>query len=442
MAAEPGHPQLRFRRTAVAGIAYQAVVSLYQLLIPALLSRQFGGRVLGLWMTAYSLFGLFLAADLGVPATLLTTMHSAGTGHETVNASLVRSGLLWTLVYVTGPLLFAALSPALPWARWFGPGWPAAVGEAGPLVAWLLLLAALSVFASLAQPICLAVHRGYQAYVISATVYLVAIPALLIAAWLRARFFVLAALFVAPPLLGGGALWLWGLTRRWFTVARRTAPGEQSAFWHVGAQFLLTDVVASLIVRTPEAILSRTHGFAAAGRYSVITRFPFLLNAVLVVVLQQLWPSFVAATRAMDEGKVRLLVRRAYGTALALWLAFAIFVAAFGKFLVRKWLGGDAEGSATLLPFGVALALVQSLHYCTSLVLVGVGGRRQNLHVSAVMLVAYLALAAVLAPRGGAAGVFVTLIAVFGLIGAPLSYFSGRRLRRGWTVRAPQGDAS
>lgn len=427
-------PRPRFRRTAVSGIGYQAAVSLYQLLIPAVLSRQFGARVLGLWLTAYSLFGLFLTANLGVPTTLLTTLESTGPRRDAVNAALIRSGLLLTIAYAAGPLLFAVLAPALPWARWAGVSWPAAVGAPGPLLSWLALLAVASVFASLAQPICLAVHRGYHAYVITTAVYVAAIPGLVVAAWLRAPFFVLAALFVAPPMLSGLVLWTLGLARHWFRVAPRAEPGDLSAFWGVAYQFLVTDLMTSLILRTPEAILSRTQGFVVAGRYSVITRFPFLLNAVLIVVLQPLWPSFGAATRAMDQGHVRALVRRAYGAALALWLAFAVFVAGFGKLLVRKWLGGDAEGAAALLPFGVALALAQSLHYCTALVLVGMGGRRQNLQVSAVMLAVYAPLAAVLARRAGAAGVFVSLTIVFGLVGAPLGFIRGRRLRRRWAA--------
>jgi O-antigen/teichoic acid export membrane protein len=305
------------------------------------------------------------------------------------------------------------------------------------LLAWLILLATASVLAGLAQPICVGLHRGYQAYVATAAVHLGAIPLLVLAAWRRAPFFVLAALFVAPPLVSGVGLWLWGLSRRWFTVARRSQPGALGAFWRVGAPFLAMDLVTSLIVRTPEAILSRTQGLVDAGRYSVITRFPFLLNAVLIVVLQPLWPSFASAARAADLGQARALVRRAYGATLALWLLFAVFVMALGKLLVRKWLGANADGPAALLPYGVALALAQSLHYCASLVLVGLGARGQNLRVNVVMLIAYVPLAFGLAKSAGAGGIFVALIVVFGLVGAPLAFLTGQRLLGRWAAGVP-----
>lgn len=431
-----------FRQVAAAGMAYQAAASFYQLLVPALLSRQFDGRVLGLWLTAYSLFGLFLTGNLGVPGTLLSGLESAGPRRDAVNASLVRSALLLTRGYVALPLLFAALSPLLPWAHWVGTGWPATVGSPGPLLAWLAILAGASVVTGLAQPIFVGLHRGYQAYAATAAVHVAAIPVLVVAAWLRAPFFVLAALFVAPPLVSGGGLWLWGLSRRWFTVARQSEPGALIAFWRVGAPFLAMDLVTSLIVRTPEAILSRTQGLVDAGRYSVITRFPFLLNAVLIVVLQPLWPSFAAAARTANLGHARALARRAYGTALALWLAFAVCMLTAGRLLVRKWLGGDAEGPAALLPFGVALALAQSLHYCASLVLVGLGARRQNLRVNVVMLIVYVPLGFVLSHAWGAMGIFLTLIAVFGVVGAPLTFLTGQRLLGRWEAGTSQGGTT
>jgi len=432
----------RFRKTAAAGMAYQAAASMYQLLVPAAVSRVFDARVLGLWLTAYSLFGLFLGAGLGVPGTLLSGLDSDGPRREAVNAGLLRSALVLTFGYVAAPLVFAALAPLLPWARWVGTGWPASVGAPGPLLSWLVVLAVASVLAGLAQPIYVGLHRGYQAYAATAAVHLAAIPVLVIAAWLRAPFFVLAALFVAPPLVSGVGLWLWGLSRRWFTVAPRSEPGALAAFWRVGGPFLAMDLVTLLIVRTPEVILSRTQGLVDAGRYSVITRFPFLLNAVLIVVLQPLWPSFAAAARSGDLRQARALVRRAYGATLALWAVFALLVAAAGKVLVRKWLGGDAEGPAALLPFGVALALAQSLHYCSSLVLVGLGARGQNLRVNVVMLIVYVPLAFFLSRAAAAAGIFVALIAVFGVVGAPLTFLTGQRLLRRWAADAPQGGAA
>lgn len=438
--ATPTSPS--FRRIAAAGMAYQAAASLYQLLVPALLSRQFDARVLGLWLTAYSLFGLFLTGNLGVPGTLLSCLESSGPRRDDVNASLVRSALTLTGGYVALPLLFAASFPLLPWSRWVGSGWPTNVGAPGPLLAWLIILAVGTVVAGLAQSIFVGLHRGYHAYAATAAVHVAAIPVLLLAAWLRAPFFILAALFVAPPLLSGLGLWVWGLSRRWFTVARHGEPGALGAFWRVGAPFLAMDLVTSLIVRTPEAILSRTQGLVDAGRYSVITRFPFLLNAVLVVVLQPLWPSFAAAARTADLRQARALRRRAYAATLTLWVAFALFVAAAGKVLVRKWLGGDAEGPAALLPFGVALALAQSLHYCSSLVLVGLGARGQNLRINVVMLIVYVPLAFFLSRAAAAAGIFVALIAVFGVVGAPLTFLTGQRLLRRWAAGAPQGGAA
>jgi len=95
-----------------------------------------------------------------------------------------------------------------------------------------------------------------------------------------------------------------------------------------------------------------------------------------------------------------------------------------------------------LLPFGVALALAQSLHYCSSLVLVGLGARGQNLRVNVVMLIVYVPLAFFLSRAAAAAGIFVALIAVFGVVGAPLTFLTGQRLLRRWAADAPQGGAA
>jgi O-antigen/teichoic acid export membrane protein len=432
--SHPRHAK-SFRQTAFAGIAYQGVVSLYALLLPAIVSRRFDEHVLGLWLTAYSLFGLVQASNLGIPGVLLSQVDGRDSANPTANATLVRSAVVLTSGYAATPLLLALLSPILPWDRLFT--LPGAVGAPGGFLAMLFLFTAFTLLAGLTQPLYLALHRGHQSYVVTSLVHLAWIPCVVIGAWLRAPFTIMAALFLTPPLLSGLLLWAIGLRRGYVAVATTGAPGALGDLWRAGAPFLAMDLASSLVLRTPEAFVSHAHGLAEAARFSVIQRFPFLLSAVLTVVLQPLWPSLAIAARTADRDGARALVGKAIRSALILWAIFAVMVLSVGEPLVRKWLGTQLGQSPANLPLAVGLGLVQSLHYCVALVLVGLGAGRANLRVNLLMLAGYLPAVFVLSAKLGAPGAFVALILVFALLGIPIGFVQvRRRLRRMDTDRA------
>jgi O-antigen/teichoic acid export membrane protein len=251
-----------------------------------------------------------------------------------------------------------------------------------------------------------------------------------LAAALGAPFSILAALFLGPPLVSGAVMWVRGLKTGDIAVARRGEPGALRGLLQIGAPFLAVDLVTSLILRTPAAIVSRAQGLVEAGQFSAVQRLPFLLSAVLIVVLQPLWPFFTSAARAADRPAARVLVRRVLRSALLVWAVFAVLVLAFGRVLVRKWLGTDLALSAATLPLAVAFGLAQSLHYALSLALVGLGGRRENLVVSLCMLAGFVPACLLLTQSHGATGTFAALVLVFGVIGAPLSYLQVRRRMR------------
>jgi O-antigen/teichoic acid export membrane protein len=252
---------------------------------------------------------------------------------------------------------------------------------------------------------------------------------------------VMAALFLAPPLLSGVLLWVLGLKRGHVAVAKTGAPGALGDLWRAGAPFLAMDLATSLILRTPEAIVSHAGGLAEAARFSVIQRFPFLLSAVLTVVLQPLWPSLAIAARTADRDAARSLISKAIRSALLLWAVFAVMVLTAGEPLVRKWLGTELGQSPASLPLAVALGLAQSLHYCVALVLVGLGAGRANLRVSLFMLAGYFPACFVLTAKLGAPGAFAALILVFGVVGIPLGFVQVRRRLRGMDAAAATSDA-
>lgn len=424
--ALPSHAQ-SFRKTAIAGVIYQGVITLYQLVLPAVIARQYGSATLGVWFTLYSLLGLGMAFNLGLPGALLSRVDGRDHADREVNGQYIGSALTLTLSLAAGWLALSLLTLALPVERWLEAD--ASVGSPDALIRVFVAATAAMLLANLAQPLYVALFRSVQAYTLAAVVHLVALPCVVVAAWLTPAFWLLAGLFLAPPIVSGAALWLLGLRRGYFTLGRSDVASRR-ALWSVGAPFLAMEAVTALILRTPEVVISHFHGFVEAGRFSVFQRFPFLLSAVLAVVLQPSWPSLAAAARESDADAATRIIRRSLGSALLLWTAFALAVLPLGELLVTRWLGSAVPYSRETLLLAIAFGLAQSLHVWTALALVGLEDRRANLRINLVMLLSYIPLDYFLTQRFASTGTYVSLLIVFGAIGTPLGIYAFRaRLR-------------
>jgi O-antigen/teichoic acid export membrane protein len=422
----PKHAQ-SFRRVALAGLAYQAVITFYQLVIPAAIARQYDSSVLGLWFTLYSLLGLGMAVNLGMPGALLSRIDGREQGDRAANATHIASALSLTLWLAAAWLAAALATLFLPLEHWFQ--LDDSVGSTRALLRVFLSATAFMLVANLAQPLYVALFRSHQAYALAMVVHLLALPCVMLVAWLKPDFWVLAMLFLSPPIISGLALWSLGLRRGYLALANPSAASRR-ALWSVGAPFLAMEAVTALILRTPEAVLSQLHGLVEAGRFSVFQRFPLLLSAVLTVVLQPSWPSLAAAARESNAREGAAIIRRSLLSMLLLWALFAICVLPLGELLVTRWLGNTMTYTPQTMYLAVCFGLAQSLHYCTALALVGLEDRRANLRINVVMLLTYIPLNYLLTKQFAATGTYVSLLIVFGAIGTPLGVFAYRaRLR-------------
>lgn len=361
LALDAGRDRSRMaRRTAVLGTVYQGVFAVVQLVCLALLARHTSRDVFGLWMTVLALTSWAPMAYFGQPAAMLTKLGAVARSDEAAAQRLFTASS--AIVLGTTALLIAILLCATPWLSWAGilnASAPATASLAQGTALMAIGVALLANPATISNFALLAHQRGDIVHATMIAASFIGLLAFSVGVWAGQPLWIIGALMLCGPLLGGIALWLVVAFGRLARMPQwRTLDGSTvRSMAVIGLHFVAIDVATMAIVRTPDLIVAQLHGPAAVAIFSAVGRLPMLMLAVFQAILLPYWPALGEALYRSDNVWVRRVTAKSLRVVLAIGAVSAVVLAALGGPFIRVWLGTD---DAAITPL-VGAACLQAL---------------------------------------------------------------------------------
>jgi O-antigen/teichoic acid export membrane protein len=347
-------------RTSVLGVAYQGVYAASQLVGLGLLVRYVGQTQYGLWMTVLAMTAWMSIAGIGQNSVLLTKLGSVALTNPPA-AKRVFSASVTAVAMVSTVLILVVLliGSRVPWGNFFNVTGTLTDPDIGFIVSAALTISLLAAPAALGSFSVFSYQRGDLVHIVMGASSLVSLAATAFSMWLRLPLWLVGAITLSGPLIGGIALWILGLKLelvprpRWSSVDRATL----SSSIKVGVLFLFIDAATLMLQRTPDLIVARIHGVGAVGSFASVGRLPLLMMALFQAVLLPFWPAIGDAAHRGDRVWIRRIVLRTLLLVMGVWLIGAVGIWFFGSFFVRLWTGVSEFANDGL----IAAACVQSL---------------------------------------------------------------------------------
>lgn len=433
-----GRSKERFRRASLSAATSAAAkgIALVTTAVSVPLTLGYlGSERFGVWMTLSALIALLGFTDLGIGNSLLNGVaHAAGRDDRILIRANVSSGIAMLLAVAVGSgLLFAAIYDHVPWARLFNVGSGAALDEAGPAAAVLVVCFLVAMPAGALQQVRLGLQQGY---VNSIFVGIGNIGGLALVVWaiqMRLGLPWLVLAMAGAPLLAtlgngfalmAGSPWLRPtLHDVKFAVAR--------SLLRVGLLFLVLQLAVAVAFTSNSIIIAAMIGPSAVADYAVVSRL-FMIPTLLVgFALGPLWPAY---REALSRGDVQW-VHRTFRRSIRLSVSVAGLVSAalvvLGLPVIAVWVGTSVQPS-----FGLVLAVgiwttVSAVGTAVAMLLNGAQVMRFQVVIAVLMATANILLSAFLVSRIGVAGVvWGSIIAYTAITLIPVALYLPRLFAR------------
>jgi O-antigen/teichoic acid export membrane protein len=434
-ATEQGRSRERYRRAALTTLTsvLARVVTVFTSLITVRLTiRYLGTERYGLWMTITSVVSLLVFADLGIGNGLLNVIADAHGRDDIESVHKYVSSAFFVLLGIAALLLglFGLAYPLVPWPRVFNVSSPLAAHEAGPAVFLFLVCFLLNMPLDVVQRVQTGHQKGFAANFWTIVGSLMGLGCLLM---VMHRNGGLPWLILA--ILGGQLLGILGNWAQEFGFARpELLPAW--AYWDAAAarkilstgfMFFLIQVCGAFTFPLDNIIITQILGPEAVTQYAVPMRLFLLVVSVAIMFVIPLWPAYGEALARGDSQWVKSTLFHSLGYSVLVFGPMALGLAAFGKLIVRVWVGPQVHPTWGLL-LGMAFwAMISIVSSPISVFLNGINKLKFQVVVGLVQAVAGLALKIIMAKAFGISGViWASVMAAFLGTGVVILYI--RRL--------------
>ena len=427
----------RYKRivsAVVSGGAARVLSSSLTLISLPLAVRYLGAERYGVWATVVSVAVWVNLLDLGIAYSLTNVVSQAYAHNDRAEAARgFTNALAVTLgaVVLTGGLFFFL---------WQRVNWVAVLNAAPALqheVRTTVLVAGILMLVGLPLNLASKVFAGYQElHTYNKTLALGSVCSLVglaVGVWLRVPMPVLFLLFYGSLTAVGAVtlLWLMVWHKPWLRprlefLDRNTALGLLSTGW----SFLLIQAAAIVVFSTDNIIVSHYLGAAEVTPYSITWRVVGVGAVLQALVFPALWPAYAEAEARGDVAWIRRTFSIVMRATIALNLAWAGLLVAFGRMAIRVW-----AGPAGVPPFSLLLAMalwsmIAGFATAESCLLGALNRTRVQAVASAIAAVVNVALSIFLVVRMGSLGVILaTIISYIVVLLVPQSIVVLRALR-------------
>lgn len=423
---------LKANRTGVWGVIYQGVYAAAQLVGLGMLVRYVGQEQYGLWMTVLAATTWMTLANLGQSSALLTKLGAVARTDRLAAQKVFSASAFLVTAFSTALILSLVLAGSfLPWGQLLNTEGAMTDSAVGAIAVAALVVSLLALPAGLATFSVFAHQRGDLMHMIMSAGSLVSLAAAGVAIWLRQPLWLVGAVTLSGPLLGGFVLWILGLANglvprpRWVLVDRNTMRGVLKA----GFMFFLIDATTLMLLRTPDVIVAHLHGVGAVGPFASVGRLPLLMIALFQALLLPYWPALGEASHRGDHDWVRRIVMRTLVMVLGLWGLGAMGIWFLGAFFIQLWTGSSDFSSRGLIAAACAQSLGLGLFAWISVLLSALSQQRLLVVISGLASLVYLTLAFFLGGQHGPVGVALAQAGSLLLFAAPMgSWILYRRL--------------
>jgi O-antigen/teichoic acid export membrane protein len=359
-ATAEGRSDERFRRaglSAATSAAAKGIALVTTAVSVPLTLGYLGSERFGVWMTLSALIALLGFTDLGIGNSLLNGVaHAAGRDDRTLIRANVSSGIAMLLAVAVGSgLLFAAIYDHIAWAQVFNVRSGAALDEAGPAAAVLVVCFLVAMPAGAFQQVRLGLQQGWVNSIFVGVGNLGGLALVVWAIQMRLGLPWLVLAMVGAPLLAtlvnGFALmvrspWLRpSLHDVDFTIAR--------SLLRVGLLFVVLQLAVAAAFTSNSLIIAAMIGPSAVADYAVVSKL-FMIPTLLVgFALGPLWPAYREALSRGDVQWVRRTFRRSIRLSLAVAGPVSAALVLLGLPVIAVWVGT----SSVQPTFGLVLAI-------------------------------------------------------------------------------------
>lgn len=428
---------LRYRRIAtavVSGGAARVLSSLLTLISLPLAVRYLGAERYGIWATVVSVAVWVNLLDLGI-ANSLTNLISQAYARE--NRAEAASAFSNALAVTLGAVGLAACIFGLVWTRL---NWVAVFNanrSLQPEVRATVLIAAILTLAGLPLNLAGKAFAGYQElHTYNKTFAFGAVGSVMglaVGIWLHVSMPILFLLsFGSITLVATGTLlWLVLWHKPWLRPRLRLVSATRALdLLSTGWSFLLIQAAALVVFSTDNIIVSHYLGAAEVTPYSVTWRVVGLGAVLQALAFPALWPAYAEAHARGDIVWIRRTFAIAIRTTIALNLAWAAFLVAFGRFAIRLWAGPAAVPPFVLLLMMAVWSIIAGFCTAQSCLLGALNRTRVQAVASAMAAIVNVALSITLVTRIGSVGVILgTIISYIVVLVVPQSFVVIRVLR-------------
>jgi O-antigen/teichoic acid export membrane protein len=431
---EGGRSRERYRRAALTtstSVLARAVTVFTSLVTVRLTLQYLGTERYGLWMSITSVVSLLVFADLGMGNGLLNAIAAAHGKDDIESEQKYVSSAFFVLfgiaVFLLG--LFGLAYPFVPWPRVFNVSSPLAAREAGPAVVVFLLCFLLNMPLGVVQRVQTGHQEGYATNLWTAIGSLTGLGSLLVALHFRGGLVWLLLSIAGGQVLGVLGNWaqefrfarpeLLPAWTNWDSAAARKIMG-------MGIMFFLLQVCGAFTFPLDNIIITQILGPEAVTQYAVPMRLFVLVMSVASMFVIPLWPAYGEAHARGDVKWVKSTLSHSLGYNVLIFGPVALGLAAFGKLIVRVWVGAQVHPTGVLLYGMASFAVINVVYGAIGIFLFGMNKLKIQAIVGLLQAVAGLALKIVMGKAFGLSGViWASVIIAFLGTGVVILYVRG-----------------
>ncbi len=371
-----------------------------------------GAERYGLWMTALSINMVLSFMDFGLMPTLMNRMaeaHGRCDREEFHRFASVGAVVGFGLLVVGVGFSLAAL--VMPWTRILHIRDPQAIREAPALVAVLFGCAAASTALGFVESIFAARMELVRPRLYAVVGALVSFLLLLVGVHLRVSLPLLALLTGSSIAIYRLILFAELLVQEPDLFALPLTKLHASLAELLPVSVVFVGIQASCVVQAalPNVMLARARSLGDVTDFSIASRVVNIPLMAVVAVLPVVWPAFTIAWSRGEHDWLKRWVRHALELTVVGMTLFSVVAVLAGPQVIRWWTDGKADVSRSLLAALGGWLVVQALVHWLSTLLHSISDFRFELLCYFGSLLLFVALASILTPRFGSAGMGVAM---------------------------------
>ena len=391
----------QLKLTALSAVPLRIISLFAGMATLAIAARELSADAFAGWATLVSFVGLLGFADLGLGASITSSIAESNgpTPHDlrpTISSGLAMLAFTGALLVIVGFFLLRILGvPEALRRAGIGPGAVAAVG----------LVVAMGIPAGLALRVFLGIQRGELVNGFSAAGLLVGLAAVFAWKQYSDSLTVLAVAASIGPLLGGLMSFLYACSKpRLRPSARLVTVAESRKLFNRGKFFLLMSLSSAIAFGSDTLILSIVGSSAEVAEYSAVYRLFTFVPSLGFLALGGLWPAISSAIASNDHAWVTQEFWRVLKINVRVTLVASVVLVVLANWLLAVWLGHGFRAHRLTLVSAFAYALVNAFNVPVAYLLNGIGAERFQGFVLLLMSIANVLISSLLSVHFGASG--------------------------------------